>query len=120
MVRDTQHVGTALRAKSFTMVPCQIPVNYEIAIPKSMTLGTGEKWLHRVEIIPSGPGRLECILSLTKETGGHSALTKSAHEQSIIAKMQMISFLHLSGKLCICCYAVDPISSRNGCISCIL
>lgn len=45
MVWDTQHVGTAWRSKRFTMVSCQIPVNYEIAIPNSMTLGTGEKWL---------------------------------------------------------------------------
>lgn len=54
MVWDAQHGGTALRSKSFTMVPCQIPVNYEIAIPNSMTLGTGEKWLYQDEIIPSG------------------------------------------------------------------
>lgn len=54
MVGDAQHVGTASRSKNLTMVPGQIPVNYEIANPNSMTLGTGGKWLYQHEITPSG------------------------------------------------------------------
>lgn len=76
MVLDAQHAGTALRSKSFTMVPCQIPVNYEIAIPNSMTLGTGGKWLHQHRNYSLWPGLLEGILSLTKRSGRFGAFPK--------------------------------------------
>lgn len=48
------------------------------------------------------------------------SLSQSDHEPSIIVKMQIISFLHLSVKLDIRCRSMDPISSRNGCISGVL
>lgn len=54
VVWDTQHVGAAFCSKSFTTVPCQILDNYELAIPNSMTLGTGKKWSYQHDIIPSG------------------------------------------------------------------
>lgn len=51
VVWDARHVVTVCLSKSITMVPCQIPVNYEIAVPNSMTLGTGWKWLYNVKLL---------------------------------------------------------------------
>lgn len=54
LVWHGHRVGVGFRSKSSTMVACQIPVSYEMAIQNSMTLGIGEKWFYQDDVIPRG------------------------------------------------------------------